>query len=227
MSNKNNDNSKLKLLIGAAVLVGIIAIAAFIYPRISQTPTETQQQAINDMAKNKENIDKKKQEPAENDSGKEATDTENSGEAESEEATEPILAPDFTVYTQHSEPVKFSEKVGKPIILNFWATWCGPCQREHPYFQTAYEQYGDVIEFMMINPTDGYNDTNESVDKFIEEHGYTFPVYRDLMSEAHSVYGINSFPTTVLIDEDGYFIGGYAGALTQEMLDMLIGILIE
>lgn len=234
--------SGIKLIIAIAALAGVIIAAAILLPRLNDKPTETQQQKLEEIMKNKEKVDEQKQESAEKEdkpneaqkpdsnesdapsgSGKD----ENSAVDEPEDQNEPILAPDFTVYTRESEPVKFSEKTGKPMILNFWATWCGPCQSEHPYFQKAYDEYGDEIEFMMINPTDGYNDTQESVDKFIEKHGYTFPVYMDLDSEAHYIYGINAFPTTVLIDKDGYFIGGYSGALTQEMLDMLVEMLLD
>ncbi len=77
-------------------------------------------------------------------------------------------APDFAVLSENSEVVQFSDFTGKPIVINFWATWCGPCRSEFPAFQRAYETHGEDVHFMMINLTDGSRDTVQSVKAFAE-----------------------------------------------------------
>ena len=81
------------------------------------------------------------------------------------------MAKDITVKNMDGQDVNLSDYFGKPIILNFWATWCGPCQMEMPDFDEAYKEYGDEIEFLMVNQTDGSQDTVESATAFIEEAG--------------------------------------------------------
>ncbi len=154
-----------------------------------------------------------------------SSDTEDGVENTQETAPERQAAPDFTVYDLDGNAVKFSDRVGeKPIIINFWATWCGPCKSEMPHFEKAFKEYGDRIDFMMINPTDGVNDTKENVAKFLAETGYTFPVYYDLDSNAAMVYGITGFPMTFFIDKDGYLLGYVPGSMDEATLYECIGI---
>ena len=156
-------------------------------------------------------------------SSKDEGDTENSAEA----TTELQSAPDFTVYDLEGNEVKFSDRVGeKPIIINFWATWCGPCKSEMPHFEKAFKEYSDRIDFMMINPADGVNDTKENVEKFLAKTGYTFPVYYDRDLNAGRVYGIKGFPTTFFIDKDGYVLGYFPGAMNEATLYDCIGIIL-
>ena len=154
-----------------------------------------------------------------------SSDSEDGTEGTQESAPELQEAPEFTVYDLDGNAVRFSDRVGeKPIIINFWATWCGPCKSEMPHFEKAFKEYGDRIDFMMINPTDGVNDTKENVAKFLSETGYTFPVYYDLDSNAGSVYGITGFPMTFFIDKDGYLLGYVPGAMDEATLYECIGI---
>ena len=76
-------------------------------------------------------------------------------------ATEPAyeLAPDFVVYDAEGNEVKLSDFIGKKVILNFWASWCPPCMAELIYFEKKYQEYGDQIQFLMVNLTS--NDTKE------------------------------------------------------------------
>lgn len=222
---ENNARSKRGLIAGVIVLVVVIGIATFFYNNGSDRNTSAGEKAVEQIAEAKENAEKyagNRDTSAGNGGSGNSTDTDTD-----KSENEPVLAPNFTVYTKDGNAVSFSDKIGKPMIINFWATWCGPCKMEMPYFEEAYKQYGDKIEFMMINPTDGANDTHETVDKFLSETGYTFPVYRDTQRSAAAVYGIRSFPTTALVDKDGYFLGGYTGTLSKEMLDSLIELLLS
>ena len=69
------------------------------------------------------------------------------------------LAPDFTVYDSQGTAVRLSDYRGTPVVLNFWASWCGPCQREMPDFDAVYQQLGEEVQFLMVNVTDGSRET--------------------------------------------------------------------
>ena len=136
-------------------------------------------------------------------------------------------APDFTVYDLDGNAHKLSDFRGMPVILNFWATWCGYCQVEMPDFDEKYQQYGDDIHFIMLNVTDGRQETLETASAFIAENGYSFPVYYDTDLDATGSYNTSGLPVTYFIDADGNFVAWQQGMMTAETLqigiDMLLG----
>ena len=133
-------------------------------------------------------------------------------------------APDFTVFDWDGNAVKLSDFEGKPVVLNFWASWCGPCKSEMPDFEEAYMQYGEQIHFLMVNCTGG-RETVDSAKAFVEEQGYTFPVYFDTSYEASSTYGASSIPMTFFIDANGDLVTYGMGALSAEVLHKGIGMI--
>lgn len=135
--------------------------------------------------------------------------------------------PDFTVYDMDGNAVKLSDYFGKPIIVNFWATWCGPCKSELPAFNTMYAKYKDDVHFLMVNLTDGSRDTKESVTAFVNDGDYTFPVYFDTTMEAAYTYSAYSIPMTLLITSDGQLAHTQMGAMSEETLEQYIQTLIK
>ena len=152
---------------------------------------------------------------------------ENAADAASETKARGSEAPDFTVYDLEGNAHQLSDFRGKPVLLNFWASWCGPCQKEMPDFQEFYESYGDQVNFVIVNLTDGRRETVETASAFIAEKGYTFPVFYDTGREAAVKYGISSVPVSYFIDAEGYFVAGIRGILNadklQQGMDLLLG----
>ncbi len=147
---------------------------------------------------------------------------------QSGEGTEPVKqeAPDFTVYDGEGNAHKLSDFRGRPVILNFWATWCGYCKMEMPDFDEKYQEYGEQIHFLMLNVTDGSQETMEKASAFVAEEGYTFPVYYDTSLEASSAYPTSGLPVTFFIDAEGYLTAWQQGmmneAALQKGIDMLL-----
>lgn len=137
-----------------------------------------------------------------------------SGETEQAKAA----APDFTVCDKDGNEVHLSDYIGKPVVLNFWASWCGPCKMELPDFQEKYLEHGEEVQFLMINLTDGARETMDGAAAFVSEQGYTFPVFYDTKSSASAAYGTYSIPVTYFIDSEGYAVGRAVGAIDGETL---------
>ena len=149
-------------------------------------------------------------------------DTEQLGQQEENR----IAAPDFLVYNGEEGEVQLSDFFGKPIVLNFWASWCGPCKMEMPDFEAKYLELGDKVQFLMVNMTAG-SETQESAQEFIDAEGFTFPVFFDLDSDAAYTYGASSLPTTYFIDADGYVVAQAVGAIDADTLQQGIDLIRE
>ena len=143
-----------------------------------------------------------------------AQETETAGGGESPR----VEAPDFTVVDADGTEVKLSDYVGKPIVLNFWASWCSPCKSEMPEFNAAWEELDGEVQFLMVNMTDGARETVESAREYVEGEGFTFPVLFDTKSEAAIAYSAYSLPTTYFIDAEGYVTARAVGAIDGETL---------
>ena len=138
------------------------------------------------------------------------------------------LAPDFTVYDEAGNPVKLSDFIGKkPIVLNFWASWCGPCRSEMPDFNAVSQDLKDEVQFLMINVTDGSRETVEIASKFVEENGFAFPVYYDTSFMAAQIYQAYGLPTTYFINLDGRIVARAASAIPKDLLMQGIGMILD
>ena len=152
---------------------------------------------------------------------------ENTDPANAQAAENPNLAPDFTVYDLEGNAHALSDFRGKPVIVNFWASWCSSCKSRLPDYQLKFQEYGEDIQFLMVNLTDGSRETLETAWNYVAGEGYTFPVFYDTAYSAAAAYSVFSIPATYFIDETGVLVAYAKGPLSLEKLqtgiDMVMG----
>ncbi len=152
-------------------------------------------------------------------------------DSQPEEETLPA-APGFTLTDQFGNTHSLEDYEGKTILLNFWATWCGPCKMEMPDLQALYEDWeenaGDLVVLGVAAPKDPDSlypvddKTEEEIAAFLEENGYDYPVLMDATGELFLAYGVNSFPTTFMIDREGNVFGYLSGTMSREIMDSIV-----
>ena len=144
------------------------------------------------------------------------------GEMVPTETVSENAAPDVTVVDAAGNEFRLSDFRGRGVVLNFWASWCGPCKSEMPHFQKAYEQYGDELHFLMVNMSTYFGDTRTDAETIMENGGYTFPVYYDDKAECAVSYGVTGIPMTIFIDKNGNLVSYKTGMISEADLERRI-----
>ena len=132
---------------------------------------------------------------------------------------------EFNLYLENGEKISSKELLeGNPAVINIWTSWCKYCDVEMEYFNEFYLKEKENIKFIMINAT-GDRDSKEAAKEYVENNGFSFEIYYDFNLEAINNLRINSYPTTIFVDKDGYIISYNIGMITREKLERKIGIL--
>lgn len=144
-----------------------------------------------------------------------------------EEKQDTYPATDFVLQDQYGKEHSLADYKGKTIFLNFWATWCGPCRNEMPEIQKIYEETqqeedSDLVILGIAAPGFGQEGSQEEIEAFLEENGYTYPVLMDTTGEIFMEYGISAYPTTFMVDKDGNLFGYVQGQLNEDMMRSII-----
>lgn len=192
--------NKVVLIIIAVLFVAALIVSVRIYGRLSEKtdpPANTLSQSVSE---------------------KNNSDTAEGNSSENAESDSVEKAADFYAFDLNGNKVTLAEKIGKPVVVNFWATWCPPCKAELPHFEKLYKELGGEVEFMMVDMTDGKRETVNDVKDFVEENGYTFPVYCDSEQNAAMTYSVYSIPVTLFIDKEGNLSDMRIGVLDEETL---------
>ena len=125
-------------------------------------------------------------------------------------------APDFTLMSRAGEQVSLADLRGQVVMINFWATWCGPCRREMPHLEALHQRYSDLgFTLLGIN----VEDNTSGVDKFLKETPITFDVLYDPANEVSAMYDVIAMPSTVMVDREGnlrYMHHGYQSGYEHE-----------
>ena len=123
-------------------------------------------------------------------------------------------APDFTATLVDGGSFTLSEQQGKVVLLNFWATWCGPCVREMPAFTRLVDAYGDRLALLAVNS----GEDEQTVKDFLNENGYTFPVAADPDWAVGALYPTDSIPYTIIVAPDGTIASIQLGAADADTM---------
>ncbi len=186
--------NKKGLVIAIICFVGFLAIAYIGYNSLSQSYSQ----------KNIESQTDNSQSRVSNDSGNKDKKKEK----------------DFVAYDENLNKVKLSDYIGKPVVVNFWASWCPPCKAEMPLLNELSSKYKqDQLVVLMVNMTDGQRETINTAKKFISDSNYKMNVLYDKDSTAAINYNIESIPRTLFIDKNGYIVKDYMGEITKVELD--------
>ncbi|CCL08326.1 Putative cytochrome C assembly protein [Clostridioides difficile CD002] len=171
----------------------------------------------------RENSTDKEENSDGNDSQKDSNNENNDKGSNDEDRIKSI---DFTLTDQYGKTHKLSDYEGKVVFLNFWATWCPPCKEEMPYIEQLYKDYNknndDVVILGVASPNLGREGSREHVVNFLKDQSYTFPVVLDEDGALAYQYGINAFPTTFIIDREGYVTKYIPGAMDKATMKSFI-----
>lgn len=128
------------------------------------------------------------------------------------------IAPDFTLKDLDGKIIKMSDFRGKPVVVNFWATWCLPCKEEMPAIEKAYQKYKGEVVFIGVD----MKEDAETVRNFVKQYGYSWIFLLDSAGQAATNYRVSAVPETYFVDKDGIVRDFQIGAITLSGLESKI-----
>lgn len=124
-------------------------------------------------------------------------------------------APSFTLRQSGTgNTISLEELRGKPVVLNFWATWCGPCYEEHPILVANARAMQGEVQFIGVV----FEDTEEKIQRFLQARGSSYPTLIDDAGKTAIAYGVGGVPETFFLDRSGTIVAKYSGPLTSDEL---------
>ncbi|WP_187296336.1 TlpA family protein disulfide reductase [Tepidibacter mesophilus] len=158
----------------------------------------------------------KTKENVRNDNIQENTYKENIDE-QSQELAVGKIAPSFTIKNLNGEDVSLSDYEGKIVIINFWATWCGYCDKEMPDLQRIYKENEDLVVLAV-----DVKESKDQVQSYIDNGNYDFPVLLDENGETAITYLVSAFPTSYFVDKNGILLGAVQGMMTYDKMNNIL-----
>lgn len=126
-------------------------------------------------------------------------------------------APNFTLVGLDGKEVRLADLKGKPVFLNFWATWCPPCREEMPAIQKLFTIYGKDVAFLTVNMTVTERST-KNIEDFLRQNGYTLPVVLDKSGDVATKYLVRAIPTSFFVDRKGIIREKVVGSMNEETM---------
>ncbi|MBI1743588.1 TlpA family protein disulfide reductase [Candidatus Acetothermia bacterium] len=193
------------VILGGLLMTGLITYNYFFYPRNPQSPGETrgetavlQSQTILRFSQGAF-VDKRQE-----------------LHPDISVPTLGYLAPDFELLNTDGKKIKLSDLRGKPVLVNFWATWCPPCRKEMPDLQAFYTKHSDKIQLLGIN----WGEETDEIKKFLAEFGVSYPNVIDQNGKMFVLYQLTGLPTSFFVDEAGVIRGVWLGLMTAADIEV-------
>jgi cytochrome c biogenesis protein CcmG/thiol:disulfide interchange protein DsbE len=123
-------------------------------------------------------------------------------------------APEFTLQNVTGETIRLADYRGKAVLINFWATWCGPCKVEMPLIQKYFQKFSSNLAVLAVNNDEPLND----VKSYVDEMGLTFTVLLDPGEKVENIYRVDAFPTSIFVSSDGVIKYRHIGVMNEDQL---------
>lgn len=137
-----------------------------------------------------------------------------------------MLAPTFSLHNMEGDEVyEVGGERDKALFVNFWASWCGPCELEAPDLVRLHDKYQNNLEIYAVNAT--ALDSARDAEQFVQRHGFDFPVLMDVQADAVKLYNVLGYPTSFLIDKHGVIRDVIHGVLPYDELEKRVKRLIK
>lgn len=131
-------------------------------------------------------------------------------------------APSFTLQAFNGKTYAYPPKDGKPVLINFWASWCGDCYKEAPDLTRLFQKYKDQIDLLSVDVA--FNDNRMDAKHFAQKFGFPFPVLRDTdrTGGVTALYQVDPLPTSFFVDRNGTVVGKLTGLNDKRTIEQMI-----